>query len=522
MLGTLDSFLLWTNLGISLLVLVAASYFGLSLKQALLATLVGGVLGNAMLGVAALIGADARVPTMALQRAPLGQRGSYIATALNVLQCLGWSVFEITIIAFAAGALSQRLFGVHLVWMWKLVFGALGLVLALLGPVGFVRRFVRKFGIWAVAASIVYLAVWILAPRPRRHALARSGGHGGSFWLGVDLVIALTVSWVPLVADYTRFSRTRRAAFLGAGLGYLLPTLFQFGFGAMLVLSHPVDRRADGRADDGRGGRRRLGARAARADRRRDRRGVREHLLDRGLAAELRAARVAAAADRRRRGARDGDLARRSTSRSTSSSCCCSARSSCRSSACCSPTGSSRGRHYTRAHIFDGPRVAARDDRRLARRLRALRVDRADAGTRLLDALARAPPPARAAGSAPRCRASRLVRPRARRLGGAGATAVARPGVDFAAVRPLAVIGHLSRDVVAGARAAHRRRAVVRRRARCTRSGRRRCIFAKCGEDDRARFQRRARRRSGCPRRSQRAARRRASRSPTTPTASAR
>jgi purine-cytosine permease-like protein len=52
-------------------------------------------------------------------------------------------------------------------------------------------------------------------------------------------VIALSVSWIPLVADYTRFSTTRRAAFWGAGLGYLFPTLFQFGFGAILVLSHP-------------------------------------------------------------------------------------------------------------------------------------------------------------------------------------------------------------------------------------------------------------------------------------------
>jgi nucleobase:cation symporter-1, NCS1 family len=238
-LGVLDSFLLWTNLGISLLVLVSAAYFGLSLKQALLATVVGALIGNTMLGVAGLIGADARVPTMARQRAPLGQRGSYLATALNVLQCLGWSVFEITIIAVAAGALSQRLFGVHLVWMWKLVFGGVGLLLALLGPIGFVRRFVRKFAIWAVGASIVYLAVWIL-----RHGhvgtLWHEGGHGGSFWLGVDLVIALTVSWVPLVADYTRFSRDRRSAFLGAGLGYLFPTLFQFGFGAVLVLSHPA------------------------------------------------------------------------------------------------------------------------------------------------------------------------------------------------------------------------------------------------------------------------------------------
>ncbi len=53
-------------------------------------------------------------------------------------------------------------------------------------------------------------------------------------------MIALSVSWIPLVADYTRFSTTRRAAFWGVGLGYLLPTLFQFGFGAILVLSHPA------------------------------------------------------------------------------------------------------------------------------------------------------------------------------------------------------------------------------------------------------------------------------------------
>src|SRR5205085_5805359 len=236
-LGTVDTLLLWTNLGISLLVLVSAAYFDLTLKQAVGATIVGGLIGNAMLATAALIGADARVPTMVLQRAPLGRRGSYLATGLNVLQCLGWSIFELVVIATAAGALSNRLFGFHAVWVWKLVFGAVALALALLGPIGFVRKFVRKIGVWAVLASIVYLAWWILA-HGHLHRPWPQGGHHGSFWLGVDLVIALTVSWIPLVADYTRFSTTRRAAFWGAGLGYLLPTLFQFGFGAILVLSH--------------------------------------------------------------------------------------------------------------------------------------------------------------------------------------------------------------------------------------------------------------------------------------------
>jgi NCS1 family nucleobase:cation symporter-1 len=237
-LGTLDTFLLWTNLGISLLVLVAAAYFALSLKQALLAAVLGALIGNAMLGVAALIGADARVPTMVLQRAPLGRRGSYLATGLNVLQCLGWSVFELIIIATAAAALSDRVFDFRALWMWKLLFGALATALALLGPIGFVRRFVRKIGIWAVGASVLYLAVWILQHGELSTNWHR-GGQGGSFFAGMDLVIALSVSWIPLVADYTRFSTTRRAAFWGAGLGYLFPTLFQFGFGAILVLSHP-------------------------------------------------------------------------------------------------------------------------------------------------------------------------------------------------------------------------------------------------------------------------------------------
>jgi nucleobase:cation symporter-1, NCS1 family len=239
-LGLLDTNLLWTNLGISLLVLVLPAYFDLSLRDALAATLVGGLIGNVMLAGAALIGADARVPTMVLQRAPLGRRGSYLPTALNVLQCLGWAIFELIVIATAAGLLCDKLFGFKGVWIWKLVFGAVAAVLALLGPIGFVRRFVRKFAIWAVLASVVYLAWWII-DGAHLQRIWSEGGHKGSFWLAVDTVVAVTVSWAPLVADYTRFSRDRRSAFFGVGIGYLLPTLFQFGFGSILVLSRGVD-----------------------------------------------------------------------------------------------------------------------------------------------------------------------------------------------------------------------------------------------------------------------------------------
>jgi NCS1 family nucleobase:cation symporter-1 len=237
-LGGFDTALLWGNLGVSLLVLVAGAFLvpALSLPQALVVIVVGSLIGNLMLAAAAGIGADARVPAMVLMRAPLGQRGSYLPTVLNVAQCLGWAVFELIIIAAAAAALSDELFGFEGRAFWTVLFGVVAGALALLGPVGFVRRFVRKFAVWAVLASLLYLSWWAL-DGANVSALWRADGEGGSsVVLGIDLVVALTVTWIPLAADYTRFTRTRSTAFFGTFVGYLVPSLWMFGLGILLVL----------------------------------------------------------------------------------------------------------------------------------------------------------------------------------------------------------------------------------------------------------------------------------------------
>jgi len=241
-LGLVDSVLLWGNLSVSLLVIVAAAVLvpALSLKQALVAIVIGALAGNLLPGLAAMIGADARVPGMVLLRAPLGRRGSYVPTVVNVAQNLGWSTFELIVISTAAAALSKRAFGFEARWLWALAFGCVAIALALLGPIGFVRRYVRKFAVWAVLASLVYLTWWVL-DKSNLHQFWHAGGEGGlSLGQGIDLVIGSIVSWTPLAADYTRFSRDRRAAFFGAGVGYFVPTLWCFGLGALLVLSRNV------------------------------------------------------------------------------------------------------------------------------------------------------------------------------------------------------------------------------------------------------------------------------------------
>src|SRR6059058_2699557 len=239
--------LLWGNLSVSLLVIVLGAVLvpALSLRDALIAIVVGAVAGNVLLGLAGLIGADARVPGMVVLRAPLGRRGSYAPTVVNVAQNLGWSTFELIVISTAAAALSKKVFGFEGRWLWALLFGLVAVALALLGPIGFVRRYVRKFAVWAVLASMIYLTWWVF-DKSNLHEFWHARGQGGlSLGSGIDLVIGSIISWTPLAADYTRFSRDRRAGFFGAGIGYFVPTLWCFGLGILLVLSRSVTDAAD-------------------------------------------------------------------------------------------------------------------------------------------------------------------------------------------------------------------------------------------------------------------------------------
>ncbi|HYY79193.1 MAG TPA: cytosine permease [Actinomycetes bacterium] len=238
-LGFLDQAVLWGNLGISLLVLVAGALLvpALGLVPALAATLVGAAVGNLLLGLAAVPAAETGLPAMVLYRAPLGVRGSLLPTACNVVQNLGWATFELFVIASAAARVSERLFGFRGRLLWVLLFGALTTALAGAGPLLVVRRWLERFVVWAVLASTAYLSWHALTGFDLARLAARPGAGGLSFWAGVDLAVALPVSWVPLVADYARFGRSARATFWGAGVGYLVAQLWFSALGILFLLA---------------------------------------------------------------------------------------------------------------------------------------------------------------------------------------------------------------------------------------------------------------------------------------------
>ena len=220
-LGWFDQIGLWGNLGISLLgpvgaiaVLQPAGFPALSFTGAGLAVVVGTLLGTAMVAAAAIPGAETGAPSMVLLRGLFGRRLSYLPTAVNIVQLVGWSVFEIVVISQAAQQLLAR---VHLHgwrWLYIVIAGVLTTAMTI-RPLGAVRV-LRRYALVLVTVSTTYLFVQLL-----RHPLpSLSHGSWSGFWPACDVAIAVAVSWAPLASDYSRHSRSARSAFGSAMLGY--------------------------------------------------------------------------------------------------------------------------------------------------------------------------------------------------------------------------------------------------------------------------------------------------------------
>jgi nucleobase:cation symporter-1, NCS1 family len=244
-LSGVDLTVLWGDLAVGVLVLAAgallvapasASGLGMDPRRALWAILIGSAAGSLLLASVGVLGHDRGVPTMALLRPVLGRYGSWLASGVNVAQLLGWTAFEFWAMAQFASRVSRAVFGFSGFYLWLVVMAATCTGLALLGPIRFVRVWLKRAGVWIVLGLCGYLTAYLLVKHPVGGLLSRPR-RGAPLLVGVDLVISQPVSWLPLVADYTRFSSGRRQALGGTWAGYALGNTWFYGLGALLVLS---------------------------------------------------------------------------------------------------------------------------------------------------------------------------------------------------------------------------------------------------------------------------------------------
>jgi NCS1 family nucleobase:cation symporter-1 len=235
----IDFFVFWSSLGVGLLVLESGALLvpGLSPWMALLAILAGTLVGNLLLSLAGVAGSDHGIPTMVLLRSVLGRRGSYLPSFFNLVQLVGWTAFEFWAIALAASRVSEAVFGFSGYGVWLALFAAWCTFMALGGPLVMVRKWLEKFGVWLVYGVTTWMTIYLLATYDIPALLRQAGSGSLPFLLAVDLVVAMPVSWMPLVADYTRFARRSKEAFWGTYAGYLVANVWFYALGALFILT---------------------------------------------------------------------------------------------------------------------------------------------------------------------------------------------------------------------------------------------------------------------------------------------
>jgi nucleobase:cation symporter-1, NCS1 family len=242
-LGALDLAILWGDLGIGLLVLVAGALLvpALGFAQAFVAIVLGSAIGVGLLALGAREGAAHGLPTMVLLRPVLGLRGSWIPSTLNALQLIGWTAVELWAMSYVADLVAREVFGWSARSLWLGIAAVICIGLSIWGPVGVTRVWMERFAAWLAVWIVLIVTILLFTTADIGGALTSSGTGELPFGLALDLVIAMPISWLPLVADYSRFARKPRGAFVGTFFGYFLANIWLYSLGALLVLNAGAD-----------------------------------------------------------------------------------------------------------------------------------------------------------------------------------------------------------------------------------------------------------------------------------------
>jgi NCS1 family nucleobase:cation symporter-1 len=234
-LGGWDFFLLWAGAAISLAEIWAGGLIvPLGLGLGLWAILLGHLIGNTPFALGGLIGSRWGIPTMVSVRPSFGIRGSYFAAALNVIQLIGWTAVMLIVCGHAADAIS-KFYGFSNLNLWIILSGGITTLWALVGYR--IWKWLQRIAVFALlilCIAMTYVVFqqygWgVLSQIPRKRDFP--------FMVGMDLIIAMPISWLPLVSDYSRFAKNSKSSFWGTWISYFIISSWMYLIGLMASLA---------------------------------------------------------------------------------------------------------------------------------------------------------------------------------------------------------------------------------------------------------------------------------------------
>lgn len=219
--------LIWFGAGVSIAEIITGTYFApLGFKSGLMAILIGHLIGAILLYLAGIIGGKSEKSAMETVKMSFGQKGGLFFAFLNVLQLVGW-----TAIMIYDGAIStSHVFATGHI-LWALVIGLLILVWIKIG--------ISNLGkLNTVSMSLLFILTIVLSFKILKGVdfMSESTADAMSFGLAIELAIAMPMSWMPLISDYTREAEDPKAATLTSTLTYSLVSIWMYVIGMGMAL----------------------------------------------------------------------------------------------------------------------------------------------------------------------------------------------------------------------------------------------------------------------------------------------
>lgn len=220
--------LIWFGAGVSLAEILTGTYFaGMGFKSGLAAIITGHIIGCIMLFLAGVIGGISRRSAMGSTKMSFGQKGCIFFAALNVLQLVGWTSIMIYDGALAASGIAD--IGN---WIWCVVIGALVILWILIGITNLGK--VNTVAMAALFILTLILCKMIFFGEGAVGTLSPEGEEAMSFGAAVELSVAMPLSWLPLISDYTREAKRPVAASAVSAVVYGIVSCWMYiiGMGA--------------------------------------------------------------------------------------------------------------------------------------------------------------------------------------------------------------------------------------------------------------------------------------------------
>lgn len=226
--GIFENGLIWFGAAVSLAEILTGTYIApLGFQRGLAAILVGHLIGCILLFLSGVIGGSARKSAMESVKMSFGQKGSLLFAALNVLQLVGWTAIMIYDGAIAADGIMHT--GR---WVWCLVIGALIILWILVGVTNLGK--INTIAMAALFILTIVLCKVIFFDSGMAGAAVDDGSM--SFGAAVELSVAMPLSWLPLISDYTREAEKPVKATAASAIVYGLVSCWMYiiGMGAAI------------------------------------------------------------------------------------------------------------------------------------------------------------------------------------------------------------------------------------------------------------------------------------------------